>query len=325
VSFATPVALWALVLVPLAVVAYVWFQRRRVREASSFVEPALLPNVVDRVPGWRRHLPAALLLLAVTSFLFGFARPHATLTVQSDEATVVLAIDTSRSMGSTDVAPTRLAAAQASASRFVEQLPSKYRVAVVAFSSRAQVVSAPTTDRSFVLSAIAALRPGDGTAIGDGVANAVQVATGRPAGAKPVPGQKAPPAAILVISDGAQDGGTVKLPVAIQRARAAKIPVFSALIGTPNGIVEVKLVGGFTERIRVPPDAALLRQVAQGTGGRFYAAPTQGDLTAVYRDLKSRLGHTRKNEEITVAFAALGAVLLICGCALSALWFRRIP
>jgi Ca-activated chloride channel family protein len=325
VTFATPAALWALALVPIAVVAYVWFQRRRVRETTSFVAPALLPNIVDRVPGWRRHLPAALLLLAVTSFLFGFARPHATLTVPAEQATVVLAIDTSRSMGAADVRPTRLAAAQASARRFVQQLPGKYRVAVVAFSSRAQVVSAPTTDRSFVLSAIDALRPGDGTALGDGVANAVQVATGRPPGSKPVPGQKIPPAAILVISDGAQDGGTVKLPVAIQRARAAKIPVFSALLGTPNGIVEVKLVGGYTERIRVPPNAALLRQVAAGTGGKFYAAPTQADLAAVYRDLRSRLGHTRKNEEITVAFAALGALLLILGSGLSALWFRRVP
>jgi Ca-activated chloride channel homolog len=325
VRFATPVALWALVLVPVAVVAYVRFQRRRVRDSRSFVEPALLPNVVDRVPGWRRHLPAALLLLAVTSFLFGFARPHATLSVPSEEATVVLAIDTSRSMGSTDVAPTRLAAAQASARSFVKHLPGKYRVAVVAFSSRAQVVSAPTTDRAFVDSAIDALRPGDGTALGDGVANAVQVATGRPPGAPAVAGKTPPPAAILILSDGAQDGGRVSLPEAIRRARAAKIPVFSALIGTPNGIVKVPLVGGFTERIRVPPNATLLRQVATGTGGRFYAAPTQGDLTAVYRDLRSRLGHTRKDEEITVAFAALGALLLVCGSGLSAFWFRRVP
>ncbi len=312
-TFASPVALWSLILVPLAIAGYVWAERRRTAEAARFVSPALLPNLVERVPGWRRHLPAALLLLAVTSFLFGFARPHAKLSVRSEQATVVLAIDTSRSMGASDVRPTRLAAAQAIARRFVANLPGKYRVAVVAFSSRAQVVSAPTTDRQFVDSAIDALRPGDGTAIGDGVANALQIASGRPPGSKPAGTASAVPAAILIISDGAADGGKITLAQAISRARAARTPVFSAL------------VGGYTEQIKVPPDASLLRRVATQTGGTFFETPTQTDLKAVYRNLGSRLGHTRKDEEITVAFAALGAVLLTCGCALSALWFRRIP
>ena len=86
-SFASPIALLALLLVPLAIAGYVWFQRERTQEAAGFVQPALLPNVVDRVPGWRRHLPAAILLLAVAGFLLGFARPHATLSVRSEEAT----------------------------------------------------------------------------------------------------------------------------------------------------------------------------------------------------------------------------------------------
>jgi Ca-activated chloride channel family protein len=325
VSFASPLALWSLILVPLAIAGYVWAQRRRSAEAARFVSPALLPNLVERVPGWRRHLPAALLLLAVTSFLFGFARPHAKLSVRSQQATVVLAIDSSRSMGASDVHPTRLAVAQAAARRFVAGLPIKYRVAVVAFSSRAQVVSAPTTDRQFVDAAIAELRPGDGTAIGDGVANAIQVVSGRAAGSKPPAKPSAVPAAILIISDGAADGGKITLGQAITRARTAKIPVFSALVGTTNGLIKVKLVGGYTEQIKVPPDASLLRRVATQTGGRYFDTTNQSDLKAVYGNLGSRLGHTRKDEEITVAFAAVGAVLLTCGCALSALWFRRIP
>jgi Ca-activated chloride channel family protein len=325
VTFASPLALWSLILVPLAIAGYVWAQRRRRAEAARFVSPALLPNLVERVPGWRRHLPAALLLLAVTAFLFGFARPHAKLSVRSQQATVVLAIDSSRSMGATDVRPTRLAVAQAAARRFVAGLPSKYRVAVVAFSSRAQVVSAPTTDRQFVDDAIAALRPGDGTAIGDGVANAIQVASGRPAGSKPPVAPSPVPAAILIISDGAADGGKITLAQAITRARTAKIPVFSALVGTTDGLIKVPLVGGYTEQIKVPPDASLLRRVATQTGGRYFETTNQAELKAVYQNLGSRLGHTRKDEEITVAFAAVGAVLLTCGCALSALWFRRIP
>jgi Ca-activated chloride channel homolog len=324
-SFASPVALWALILVPAAAIAYVLLDRRRVRESVRFVSLALSPNVVDRVPAWRRHLPVALLLLAVAVFLVGFARPHATLSVRSEQATVVLAIDTSRSMGATDVAPTRLAAAQASARKFLAGLPSKYRVAVVDFSSRAQVVSAPTADRQSVRSALSALRIGEGTALGDGLASAVQVAKGTPQGKKLPAGQKPPPAAILVISDGAQDGGRIPLATAIQQARAAKVPVFTAVLGTQNGVVQVPLVGGYIQRIQVPPDPTALRSMATQTGGRFYQAPTQDDLSAVYKDLKSRLGNTRKSEEITVAFAAVGALLLLGGFALSAFWFRRVP
>jgi Ca-activated chloride channel homolog len=323
--FASPIALWALLLVPLAAAAYVWLQRRRLRESAAFVSPALFPNVVDRVPGWRRHLPVALLLLAVASLLVGFARPHATISERSEQATVVLVIDTSRSMGAKDVAPTRLAAAQASAHAFLATLPKKYRVAVVAVSSQPQVVSAATDDREYVNAAISALRPTQGTALGDGLANAIQVANGTPPGTKRPAGQKPVPSAILVLSDGAQDGGRVQLPEAIRRARAAKIPIFTALVGTANGIVNVPLVGGYNEQIRVPPDPAALRTVATQTGGQFYSAPTQSDLKAVYRDLKSRLGNTNKDEEITVVFAGLGALLLLCGSVLSALWFRRIP
>jgi Ca-activated chloride channel family protein len=324
-SFATPQALWALVLVPLAIAGYLWLQRLRRRDSERFVTPALLPNIVERVPGWRRHLPVALLLLAVTSFLFGFARPHATLSVRSEQATVVLAIDTSRSMGANDVKPTRLAAAQATARRFIARLPKKYRVAVVAFSSRAQVVSAPTTDRQFVSASIADLRLGQGTALGDGLSNAIQVATGVRTGTKAAPASKAVPASILILSDGAQDGGLVSLPKAVARARTARIPVYTGLLGTQEGVVQVKLVGGFVQRIRVPPNPKLLQQTSSGTGGRFYASPTDAQLTAVYRDLHARLGHERKDEEITVGFAALGVLLLLAGCAVSLVWFRRIP
>jgi Ca-activated chloride channel homolog len=324
-SFASPTALLALLLVPLAVAGYVWFQRERTREAARFVQPALLPNVVDHVPGWRRHLPVAVLLLAVASFLLGFARPHATLSVRSEEATVVIAIDTSHSMAANDVPPTRLAAAQASARRFLAQLPDKYRVAVVAFSSRAQLVAPPTQNRPYVNSALAALRVGQGTALGDAIATSVKVASAVPAGQKPRAGQPRPPAAILVLSDGAQDGGSIKLSDAVSRARKAKVPVFTAVLGTAAGVVQVPHIGGFVERIQVPPNPAALRAVAAQTGGRYFAAPTQEDLTPVYADLKSRLGKTRKNEEITVAFAGAGVLFLLVAGALSVVWFRRVP
>ena len=324
-TFASPLALLGLLLVPAAALGYVWFQRRRVREAARFVEPALLPNVVDPVPGWRRHLPVALLLLAVTGFLIGFARPHATLSVRSEEATAIIAIDTSRSMGATDIAPTRLAAAQASAREFLADLPERYRVSVVAFSTVAQVVSPPTRDREFVDQALGALRIGEATALGDALATAVGVATRTPQGVNPTAGEPPPPAVILVLSDGAIDGGRVPLPEAIQRARRAKVPVFTTVLGTEAGVVQVPHVGGCVERIQVPPDPDALRRVAAETGGSFFAAPTEADLASVYADLKSRLGKTRKEEEITVAFAGVGTLLFLAGGLLSALWFRRVP
>jgi Ca-activated chloride channel family protein len=326
-SFASPLALLGLLVVPLAVGIYVFLQRLRERDAARFARPELLANVIERSPGRRRHIPPAILLLAVMAMLLGFAKPHANVTVRSEDATALLAIDTSRSMGAPDVKPTRLAAAQISAREFLKDLPAKYRVGVVAFSSQAQVVAAPTHDRAYATAAINALRPGEATAIGDSVAQALRaVGVGRKQQAKD--GKKKPvkpaPAAILVLSDGAQDGGRVQPNEAIRRARIAKIPVFTALIGTQTGVVEVHRIGGYIERIQVPPDAALLKRMADQTGGKFFEAPRKEDLNAVYKDLKSRLATTKKDAEISVAFAGAAVFLMLLSTGLSALWFRRV-
>ena len=322
--FESPLALIALVLVPLAVAAYVAEHRRRARAAARFGTPALLPNLVAARPSWRRHVPPALLLLAVTLMLVGFARPHAKLDLPSEEATAIVVVDNSRSMGATDVEPTRLTAAQDVARRFVDSLPKKYRAGVVAFASRAQVVAAPTQDRELVHTSLDALRLGEGSAIGDAIATAVQLARKQQTGARTGAGEQAepPPAVIFVISDGARDGGRDPA-VAIRRARAAHVPVFTALVGTELGVVEVKHIGGFVERIEVPPDAELLRRVSGETGGRFFEAPEDEDVKAVHADLKSRLARVPKDTEISVGFAAGAAVLLLVSSALAVFWFRR--
>jgi Ca-activated chloride channel family protein len=321
--FESPLALIALVLVPAAVGGYLALHRRRGRDAARFATPALLPNMVAAAPAWRRHVPPAVLLGAVTLLLVGFARPHATIPVRSEEATAVLLIDNSRSMGATDVEPTRLAAAQALARQFLSELPDKYRLGVVAFSSRAQVVAAPTRDRLFVEDALDALRLGEATAIGDAIATAVRLTRGK-ARARDASGEsEAPPAVILLISDGTEDGGRVAPAVAIRQARAAHVPVFTALVGTELGVVEVRHIGGFVERIQVPPDPDLLERVAGQTGGRFFEAPAEEDLKAVHADLRSRLATSSKDTEITVAFAAGAAVLLLAASGLAVLWFRR--
>jgi Ca-activated chloride channel homolog len=319
-TFQWPLALLSLLLVPAAVGGYVLFQRRRGDTAARFATPSLFPNVVDRQPGRLRHLPAAILLVGLTLMLMGLARPHATISVPREEATIVLAMDVSRSMGARDVFPSRLVAARAAARRFLEKVPDSFRVAVVAFSDRAQVAAPATDDRGVTNAALSELRLGEGTALGEAIMLSLKAS--RP---PQTPVQDAPPASILVLSDGAQTVGDVTPAAAATRARAQGVPVHTIALGTPEGIVERQLPGGFTEQVRVPPDPQTLQQIARTTGGEFFAAPDDKELTKVYDELGSRLGSRPKKAEITVAFAGASTLLLLLGGAASAVLFRRLP
>ena len=283
-SFASPLALLALLLVPAAAVGYVWFQRRRVargRRASS--SPRCCPNVVDRVPGWRRHLPVAILLLAVTGFLVGFARPHATISVRSEEATAILAIDTSRSMGATDVAPTRLAAAQASARRFLADLPGEVPRRRSSPSARWRRSSPPPTqDREFVDAALDALRVGEATALGDALATAVDVATRDAARASkpPRPARSRRPPSILVLSDGARRRRARRAAdEAIRRARDGEDPrLHGAARHRGRRRRRCRTSAATSSGSRCRPTPTRCASVATQTGGSFFAAPTEDDL-----------------------------------------------
>ena len=305
---------------PALVAIYAVVERRRARLAVRFSSRALLPNVVDRSPGRRRHLPLAILLVGLATLVVGVARPHATVTVKREEATVVLAVDTSRSMLANDVAPTRLQAAQAAATVFLAQVPKKFRVGIVSFGTRATVALPPTTDRALAAAAIADLRPGEGTALGDAVLLATRMGRSGRASDGSVP-----PTAVLLISDGAAQGGTTTPAAAAATARVAHIPVTTVLVGTPDGQVERTLTGGYREIIRVPADPATLRQVAKATGGQFFAATTDADLQEVYGRLASRLGHRRQSREVTDVFGGGAAAFILAGGALSVFWFRRVP
>lgn len=323
-SFQSPLNLLALLAVPAAVAAYLAAARRREQAAARFASPALMPNVVHRAPGWRRHLPPAILLLALAALLVGFARPEVRMSVPRENATVMLAVDTSRSMAAEDVSPSRMGAARRAIATFLDQAPDTYRVGVVAFASDARVVAAPTHDRELVEQAIEQLRTGEGTALGDAVALSIQAGQGAPA--QPPDATAEPvPMSILLLSDGKQDGGSVPPQRAADLARKSGVPVYTVALGTADGVVDVPLANGYTARVRVPPDPQALQRLAEGTGGRFFAAPTAEDLAAVYADLASRLGREPRWREATVAFAAAGALLLLAGGGLSTLWFRRVP
>jgi Ca-activated chloride channel family protein len=318
--FDWPLALLALLAVPLAVAGYLALERRRQREATAFAAPALHPNLIARRPGRLRHLAPALAIVALAALAIGLARPHAMVSVPQEEATVVLAMDVSRSMVATDVPPSRLAVAQRTIRGFLAKLPEDYRVGMVAFADSAHAVLPATANRQAAQAALRSLRPGHGTALGEGIARAIQVAQRVPA----EEGQK-PPASILVLSDGAQTQGVLRPQQAADRARKLRIPVHTIAYGTPNGVVEVVDDNGFRQRVTVPPDPPTLRQVARATGGRFYAAPNAAQLEAVYEELGSRIGSVKKEREITAAFAAGGAVLLLAAGAVSAFLFGRLP
>jgi Ca-activated chloride channel homolog len=319
-TFEWPIALLGLLAVPLAVYGYVLLERRRKRQAAAFANPALVPNLIGRRPGRLRHLPPVLVLVALVALTIGVARPHADLSVKREEATIVLALDTSRSMVATDVPPSRLAVAQEAVRRFLDALPPAYRVGMVSFAQSATTVLPATTNREVAKRALANLRAGDGTALGEGIARAVQV-TQR---VRTADGHR-PPAAILVLSDGAQTQGVLQPLPAAQRARRLRIPVYTVAFGTNAGVVEVVDDEGFTTRVTVPPDPPTLRRVAAATGGRFYAAPTAAQLNAVYEELGSRVGKVKEDREITAAFAAGGAALLLAAGGLSAFLFGRLP
>jgi Ca-activated chloride channel family protein len=316
-NFLWPLALVGLLLVPVAVLAYVLADRRRSRGAGEFANPDLLPNLVRFRPGLRRHLPPLLVLLALGALLIGLARPHATVSVPKEEATIVLALDTSRSMVADDVQPSRLDAARSAAATFLEEVPEKYPVGIVAFSTKADVVLPPTTDRDAALLALDNLRLGSGTALGDAIIASLEAVP------KQAEGEEPTPASVLLLSDGAQTTDGIQPAEAAQEAQQRGVPISTVALGTSDAVVEVPLPGGLTELVTVPPDPETLEQVAQTTGGQFFAAPNDEELTSVYRELGSRLGSEPEETEVTYAFAAGGAVLLLAGGALSALWFRR--
>jgi Ca-activated chloride channel homolog len=323
-SFAWPIALAGLALVALALIAYLVAQRRRRRYVVRFTNLDLLENVVADSPRWRRHIPAVLTLLALSALVVGMARPQVAVAVPREEATVILAMDSSGSMTATDVEPDRMTAAREAASSFVDGLPDGFRVGVVSFSNEADVVVPPTADRDEALRGLSALRADNGTALGDAIARSVDL------GVTSLDEQLAAnssetPVVVLLLSDGANTTGDYEPLEAAQKAKDAGVPVYTVALGTDAGTVEGPDGYGGIRTIRVPPDPETLSQVAELTGGKFFEAADQDSLESVYDEIGSQVGVEHKQRELTVFFTAAGAALLLLGGALSTLWFGRIP
>jgi Ca-activated chloride channel family protein len=330
-SFGQPLLLLTLLVVPATVLALRLAERRRMRYAVKFTNLEVLASVAGGRP-WRRWVPAGLALLALATLCTAFARPHATSLVPKERATVILVLDVSGSMEASDVRPTRLAAAQKAVRGFLDRVPPQVRVGLVAFSGDAEVAAPPTTDRGLLrqsLEGISTFPAFGGTAIGDALAVAVDLAkkavTGSTSFASAGPSSPTKGlASILFLSDGHQTRGTLAPLQGAERAKAAGIPVYTVALGTPNGVVRGDF-DGVPQTIPVPPDPDTLRAIAKATGGKFYEAQSAGSLHAAYSKLGSSLGRTPGKTEVTYAFLAGAASLLVAAGFLSALWSPRLP
>jgi Ca-activated chloride channel homolog len=298
-SFRWPEALWVLLLVPLVLLLWARGERRRRRRAGNFGNPALLPNVLVGRPNWRRLLPVVFYLLAATVLMAALARPEATAQVPRDRATIMLVMDVSRSMLNPDVQPTRMEAARQAADAFLEQLPDRFQVGLITFAAAPRVESLPTTDRETVRELLARTQPRGGTAVGDAILRALQASRPRDA----VEDQR-PPTSVLLLTDGNSRSGIPPLAAA-EEARQAEVPVFTVAVAS-----------------QPPPELA---QVASLTGGQSFVAPTSDQLTAVYRDLGTRLTYVEEKRELTSWFMGGAALLLLLGAAASIAWFHRLP
>jgi Ca-activated chloride channel family protein len=314
VSFASPLWLLALAVVPLALAAHVRAGRKARRYAVRFPALSTLAAAAGRTSTWRRHLPAALLLASIASLAVALARPHVSYRAAVNQASIMLVTDHSGSMAANDVQPTRLAAAQRAANTFIDQLPSKVSVGAVAFSSSPDAVQGPVTNHAAARSIIDAQTADGATATGDALQLALQLLHGS--------NPKHAPSAIVLLSDGAANAGVDAATVA-RAAGKDKIPIETVALGTANATVPNP--DPFQPPLDASPDYRLMQTIANVSGGKTFNAQSADQLSSIYKQLGSQLGSVTRQHEITAMFAIGGMVLLLLAAAGSARWSGRLP
>ena len=354
-SFKSPWLLLGLVVLAIAIGLWILADRRRARYTVRYTNLDVLATVVSG-RSWLRYIPSGLVALGLAVLLVGLARPEVTRSLLRERATVILVVDTSRSMQAQDVEPTRLGAAQEALRTFLDQAPNDLRVGLIVFAGEAQVATPPTKDHALVETAITDIDQFlvyGGTAIGDALQTAVllgrQVTDLAPTddGGVTAPasshtirtlaqasscGDEKSPVSILFLSDGAQTRGLLQPLEGAQLAKEACFPVYTIALGTPEGVIERGPFGGIpgsptdsSQVIPVPPDPETLRAIAKTTGGEFSEARTAESLTKVYDNLGSQLGRETGKSEITWLFVAIAAALLLLGTAIGAFVSPRLP
>jgi Ca-activated chloride channel family protein len=311
ISFAEPLLLLALVLLPFWFLAQRAAVRRRRKFAIRFPAAATVAGVMRAAPAWRRRLPTALLTLAAIVLVFALARPQATVAVPVEQAAVMLITDGSGSMAATDVKPTRLDAARDAAKRFLDRVPDGMQVGAVGFATTAHTVVAPSLRHDQVRAAIASLDADGGTATGDALEVALDALESR----RNREGQRAP-AAIVLLSDGKTTSGSDPLAAA-ERAKRLRIPVYTVSLGTPDGVVQPS---PFQPPINVPPDPQTMREIAATSGGLAFEVDDGDELDQIYEKLGSQLGTRDERRDIAAGFAGAGLLLLLGGLGTGLRW-----
>ena len=316
-SFASPFVLLALLAIPFLIWWYRGQQRRRTRAAAAFVTPALTESVAPRRPRWRRHLPMLAFLLAIAVLIGAAARPQRSVAVPVTNGAIMINQDVSSSMKATDVAPTRLGAAQRAAERFLSTIPSGVEVGLVEFAKTPIVLQSPTTDHALTRAALGQLHTSGGTAIGDAILTSLREIRN-----VPLIDGKHPPGAIVLISDGASNVGSDPIAAA-REAASLHIPIYTVALGTYRGTIPITK-GGTTVTVLVPPSPQELAQIASASGGKTFTASNTAGLRAVYADLAAKLGHKTVKQQITASFAGVALALLLVGSVLTLRWFGRL-
>lgn len=313
-SFASPPFLLALLAVPLAAVALRLRARSTPRHSLRFPGVAILAQVMDPTPRWRRLAPAALFLAALATLAVALARPQASVAVPRERASVVLVTDVSRSMRADDVEPSRLDAAREAGQGFLAKVPDGLPVGSVTFSDETEIVESPTEDHDEARAVLDGLVADGGTATGDGLAAALTLVQGEGGDGE------SPPAAIVLLSDGQSTVGRDPEEVAREAGRLG-VPIYTVALGTETAVIR----GPDGSALPVPPDPEALRDVARASGGQAFEAEDAGQLDRVYERLGSRIGTREETREITAGFAGVGAALLLAAAVLSLRWSGRLP
>ncbi len=342
-NFLWPQNLWLLAALPLLPVLYLWLLRRPGRRALRLSSLAVARQALQS--RWQRHVPPALLGLALAVLALALARPTAPVALPWAKSTILLAMDVSLSMRIRDVQPTRMAAAQEAAKAFLAEAPRHVDVGLVTFAGTAQVAQQATLDRTALEQAIDAIQMQRGTAIGSAIVvclaelfpdhgidlEAMTFGPRRAARSldrrdRPAPKAIAPvapgsydAAAIILLSDGRRTTGVDTLEAARMAAdRGVRIHVVG--LGTPDG----HLAEGEGLAIYLQLDEPTLREVARMTGGDYHQAGTAEALRSVYQQLGSNMQVRTRDTELTALLALAAAALVIAAAGLSVWWFGRV-
>jgi Ca-activated chloride channel family protein len=345
-KFLWPEALWLLAVLPLLAAAYVWLLRRKRKSAVRYANLGMIKEAMGAGSRLRRHVPPALMFLALAALFLATARPTATVTLPTQKQTIVMALDASGSMRAKDVEPSRLVAMQNAAKQFVQEASPKTKIGIVVFAGTATLVQPPTEDREALVAAIDRIQLQRATATGSGLI--VSLATifpdagfdvstalfGRDAprnapigGAakdpkkdfKPVEPGSYGNAVIILLTDGQRTTGPDPIEIA-KMAADRGVRVYTVGFGTTSG--EIIGFEGWSFRVRL--DEETLKTVALMTRGEYFYAGTAQDLKKVYETLNSRLSLEKKETEVTALLAGIASLLAMVSGLLSLLWFNRI-